>query len=675
MELPSPGDLFSGRYRIESVLGEGGFATVYRAVDTTNRQPLALKVLAPDDGRGYAVATRARLRREVEILQRLRHPNIVQQLAYGESPSGLLFVTFELLAGRDLDAVLDEAGRLSPAFTVSVMRQVLLALQTTHREGLLHRDLKPQNIRVIRHHDATTSVKLMDFGIARGSDSGHPSITKTGVLIGTPRYMSPEQLRGNPLGPSSDIYSLGLIAFELLMGAAALAGNTIFDQIERMGATEGLRVSGLENVNPGLLVIIQRMTRPAPQERFQSAHAVLAALDEVASGHTGITQSVSLDPTAREHPVVSSNIQPARESRSAWLVAIGAALGGFVLVGLFMGDTANPAPQKPPPLAPSSQALRPNGETQHPPPAPDADVPSPPAPVEPAKGDGCDEASGGERGIVELNRSLAVYVPRGYSPGVAHPLVVVANDTRSPPTTLLSDEAGLTRMADNHGVLLLSTSDIGLDEIEGNGRWGSVRDLKMIREQFRFVKQEFCVDTSRVFAVSHGRGGRALVRLACEDWIRGVAMKSWSLRRNSGDDGSEPLDVDSLREEAVFCDKPVPGILYWARDSKLVPYTGGTSCAHSRIMLSKDEVDGIWMQRNSVDAGPQTVTLPNGDVCQTWSGKAPFRSCLLRGGYPWPGTTWSGTGGGLCALEAGAETPPDFPLAEDAWKFFAALPP
>ena len=215
---------FAGRYRLLRVLGEGGFAVVHLAHDAQTGQQVAVKILRdPSDDRDTAL----RFRREVAIVGSLRSPHCVTLLDHGATAAGELYAVFEYVTGRDLDKVLAEHGRLPRATVVHIMRQLLHVLAEAHRNGLLHRDIKPQNVRVFASDGDPWSVKLLDFGIARGSDDSFPAVTATGETIGTPRYMSPEQLTGEPLTPASDMYSLGLMGIELLVGKEALPGNAV----------------------------------------------------------------------------------------------------------------------------------------------------------------------------------------------------------------------------------------------------------------------------------------------------------------------------------------------------------------------------------------------------------------------------------------------------------------
>ena len=212
-----PGALLEGRFEIVAEIGRGGMSRVYRAYDRERGETLAVKVLLPrfeDTDKGES-----RLLNEVRISRKLRHPNIVRVYDFGRFPGGI-FVTMELIEGKTLDRVLKEEGRLSVSRTKALLEDVLCALREAHAINILHRDLKPANVAV-----TSTLAKLMDFGIARAIDS-EDSLTQSGQVIGSPMYMSPEQIQGLPLDPRTDLYSVGVLAFTLLAGFEPFLGKT-----------------------------------------------------------------------------------------------------------------------------------------------------------------------------------------------------------------------------------------------------------------------------------------------------------------------------------------------------------------------------------------------------------------------------------------------------------------
>jgi serine/threonine protein kinase/tetratricopeptide (TPR) repeat protein len=229
---PRPTDSLLGlilddKYRLDERLGEGGMGTVYRATHLLIERPVAVKVLSPrlvtDD------AAKERFRREARAAGRLQHTNAVAVTDFGETREGLVYLVMELLEGKPLRDVLAHDAPLDPARAVSLMLQIAAAVEAAHEAGIIHRDLKPGNIFLVQRPDSPYIVKVLDFGIAKIADAGgefslHDTLTGTGVMIGTPRYMSPEQCDGAQLTPASDVYSLGVILYEMLTGQTPFTG-------------------------------------------------------------------------------------------------------------------------------------------------------------------------------------------------------------------------------------------------------------------------------------------------------------------------------------------------------------------------------------------------------------------------------------------------------------------
>jgi len=233
-QLLAPGTRFQDRYEIVSEVGVGSYGRVYRARQLSTGQDVALKVLRlrENDGREILAAQRQRFQREMHVSARLSHPHIVRLLDSGEYGDGLLYAVFELITGRTLRQVLDVEGKLTPAEAVHLMTQVLDALACAHRESVVHRDLKPENV-MVTHSGLRKNATVLDFGLggfAAGADDG-VRLTGSRELLGTPAYAAPEQLRGEPLTPASDLYSWGLILLECLTGVPAIAARTAHDAI------------------------------------------------------------------------------------------------------------------------------------------------------------------------------------------------------------------------------------------------------------------------------------------------------------------------------------------------------------------------------------------------------------------------------------------------------------
>src|SRR6266404_4219992 len=204
-----PGAVMTDRYEIIALLGQGGMGAVYKARDTELDRIVALKLIRPELAKNPEVLRR--FKQELILARQVTHKNVIRIFDLGQA-DGFKFITMDFVEGQDLRAVLLERGKLAPEQAARIMLQICRALEAAHGEGVIHRDLKPQNIML----DASGRVYVMDFGIARSAYL--PGMTQTGALIGTPEYMSPEQARGEKLTERSDLFSLGIIFYELLTG-------------------------------------------------------------------------------------------------------------------------------------------------------------------------------------------------------------------------------------------------------------------------------------------------------------------------------------------------------------------------------------------------------------------------------------------------------------------------
>src|SRR5437773_8939712 len=218
---PLIGRVFEGKYRLDQRLGGGGMGTVYRATHLLIDRQVAIKVLSQ---RFVGDQTaQQRFRREARAAGRMQHPNAVTVTDFGTTDDGYLYIVMELLEGRTLRDLIAHEAPLDPARGVSFMLQACAAVGAAHDAGLIHRDLKPANIFIEQRPNFPAIVKVLDFGVAKfvveEHDDDYHTLTQVGALIGTPRYMSPEQCGGVALTPATDVYSLGIILYEMLTGA------------------------------------------------------------------------------------------------------------------------------------------------------------------------------------------------------------------------------------------------------------------------------------------------------------------------------------------------------------------------------------------------------------------------------------------------------------------------
>jgi serine/threonine protein kinase len=266
------GQVFAGRYRVEALIGAGGMGQVFRARDTRAHRDLALKVLHPA-GEDESDRTE-RFKREIGILSRLKHEGIPAIVDFGLHETELFFVS-ELVEGTDLKTEIKRRGPWLPADAAATTARVAAALAAAHALGVVHRDVKPSNIMIGRDG----AVKLLDFGLARGVGIDMTTLTRTGTIVGTPSYMSPEQFDTHGVDERSDIYSLGVVLFEMLTGKLPFTGETpvavaIKHKIEAARPPRALR----PDLPAWLDRVVVRCLEKDPARRFATAAEMSAEL-------------------------------------------------------------------------------------------------------------------------------------------------------------------------------------------------------------------------------------------------------------------------------------------------------------------------------------------------------------------------------------------------------------
>ncbi|AKF81289.1 serine/threonine protein kinase [Myxococcus fulvus] len=279
-----PGALV-GRWVVERVHYRGPVSTLYRARDATSGTLAALKVL-----QSSALSTDTalrRFRREAATLQRLSHPHIVQVLDYGELPEGRPFIAMEWLEGRDLAAELSARGPLSSREALEVLEQVGAALGVAHAAGVVHRDLKAQNVMRLSGGGEALWVKLVDFGVAKALTPGVPgasSLTHTGVALGTPLSMAPEQIRGEVPDARTDLYALGVLLFQLVTGQPPFQGATRHEVEEQHLHAPPPRPTERAPVPSGLDDVVSRCLAKTREERYPDVALFLEELRRAVGG-------------------------------------------------------------------------------------------------------------------------------------------------------------------------------------------------------------------------------------------------------------------------------------------------------------------------------------------------------------------------------------------------------
>lgn len=283
---PLVGALLQGRYRIIRRIGEGGMGIVYEAEHVLIEKRVALKVLRDDFSNRPDVVER--FRQEAKSASRIGHENIVDISDFGETPSGASYFVMEFLQGRDLAHVLTAQGTLDSERALRILLQCCRALGAAHHKGIVHRDMKPENIFLTERDGNSDFVKIVDFGIAKMSDvetAGAPGrkLTKTGMIFGTPEYMSPEQAAGKQLDHRVDIYAIGVILFEVVTGRVPFVGDTFMGILTQhmFGVPPSLReVNPNVQVSPNLESVIYKALSKDANDRFQSMEEIVRAIAE-----------------------------------------------------------------------------------------------------------------------------------------------------------------------------------------------------------------------------------------------------------------------------------------------------------------------------------------------------------------------------------------------------------
>src|SRR5437588_3905868 len=266
-----PQSVLGQRYEILELLGQGGMGAVYKARDREVDQLVALKVIRPDLASNPAIIER--FKQELILARQVTHRNVIRIYDLAEA-DGVKFITMEFVAGEDLRALAHEKGKLTPQEAVEVMRQVCQALDAAHSVGVIHRDLKPQNIM----RDKTGRVLVMDFGLARTLEGS--GMTQTGALVGTMEYMSPEQALGKDLDQRSDLFAAGLILYELLTANMPYTADSALASLIKRTQERAAPVSDHDPAIPHTLTsVVGKCLERDAKARYQTANEIIAALE------------------------------------------------------------------------------------------------------------------------------------------------------------------------------------------------------------------------------------------------------------------------------------------------------------------------------------------------------------------------------------------------------------
>jgi len=269
------GTVLAGTYRLDALIGEGGMGAVYRGRHVLLRRDVAIKVLHPDFARDSELVKR--FDREAQSAARLNHPNCVQVTEFGSTDEGMKYLVMQLLEGTELQNVVD--GPTPPERSVDLILQVLRGLEHAHGKGVVHRDLKPQNVFVTRDHEGREVLKLVDFGIAKiiGGDGALEQMTRAGMVFGTPQYMSPEQALGLEIDARADLYAAGVLLYQIVTGRLPFNSDDPVALIRMQVSTEPPPLP--PSVPQELAAIIFRLLAKQKEQRYPDARTVRIALE------------------------------------------------------------------------------------------------------------------------------------------------------------------------------------------------------------------------------------------------------------------------------------------------------------------------------------------------------------------------------------------------------------
>ncbi len=302
---PLTGEMFEGKYKMGPLLGEGGMGVVYRATHVMMRKEVAIKLLHPHLMRHSDIVER--FRREAESLARLDHPNVIKVLDFGRSDEGIFYLVMDFVPGIALDKYLRQKkeGRLHWREASAIVVEILRGLQAAHNEGIIHRDLKPENILLQPDtllDDSPISLKILDFGIARLRESDGPAsnLTQSGMIFGTPGYLSPEQAQGRlDITPAVDIYATGIIYFLLVTGRLPFTGSNHMEVLQKhIGERPPVPKKLVPEIPRGISNIILKALRKNPERRFSSAEHMREEIERYLNTSTTMLSSVTMIPSS-----------------------------------------------------------------------------------------------------------------------------------------------------------------------------------------------------------------------------------------------------------------------------------------------------------------------------------------------------------------------------------------
>jgi len=400
------GRVLDGKYRIESVLGRGGMGVVYAGLHTLLGKRVAIKILRVQFEDDADILSR--FTQEARAASAIGSAHIIDITDFGEVEGGAAYFVMEYLDGEPLSAFMKRTGPVAPDRAVSIVEQICRGLQSAHKHGIVHRDLKPDNVFLLRRDDRSDFVKILDFGIAKVAGAAGPR-TRSGMVFGTPHYMAPEQAAGDPVDGRTDVYALGVILFELLVGKVPFDADSFMAILTKHMYSPTPSLSSMRadpDRSPNLDEIVMKAMNKRPEERWQSMDELRTALLEVVPLTTTGNLLVGSGPrpidtaTRPSRSAVAATGSAASAGSSMSLPAAGrgariALFAGLPLLAMVGGAIyLAQSPTTTAPIAPAAivapavpgAAGVPAPATPAAPvaPSPTSEVPAPPAPAAPA---------------------------------------------------------------------------------------------------------------------------------------------------------------------------------------------------------------------------------------------------------------------------------------------------
>ncbi len=631
-----PGVTIDGRYRLERRIGAGGVGEVWLATQEGLRREVAVKLLHGEISRHGM----QRFEREAQALARIQHPNCVMLYDFGQSEEfGCPYLAMEVVEGMSLAERLGD--QLPWPEVARIGLEIAEALTAAHDLGIVHRDLKPENVMLLaRSGDGAPLVKVLDFGIARIVEDDETRLTATSDVFGTPRYMSPEQIRSTAAaGPASDLYTLGVILYEALEGSTPFDGPSDI-HVMQAHLSESPPSLRRHDIPPHLAVLVNQLLRKTPSERPGSASEVAERLRQIMAG----------DPRGVENgPIAAGESGNAGQLKSVTLGIVGVLGGlGVVLAGLsFSSDEPDAPPVELPPPPPVVEASVPDAPDENV--APVATVADEPdASTEPEPTCSTEPEWRGTR--IFGGESYAMHVPRDLDFRDRRALVVALHGSMGNGATLI-ETSGLKTVAEREGVLLLAPTSRTLPEAWRNP--AAAGDLMRLIQK---TAEAYCVAPEQVFLLSTQAGSEMANLLACE--MPFGAMASHGARKTVG---------------GCPNGAPIPFMTVTGRHDPYMPYQGGERCYDQSPVPAWTTHLAALRKRHRCEDDFTVYERWESGFCQRWQGcSTALATCEFDGGHDWPGV--KSTARSWVELFAPAtdcsSSPARVDLAELVWAFF-----